>query len=353
MKNTNFSEKTETLFGQIFKPIPVFLSGIILGSIATVYGTLTHVDLLNYLESNNRDILEFYGDLFGLSQDYLKPQPKFQGYIEKINITVNPKTLKLYGLPNSICEAAIIEGDQLLVPQSKPEENLKNRDKFSAFKEQVEQIINDGVGSLEVLSINEEPASIEINLLTEEPSCIRKPQEIKQLEKLLEEKKWKEADLKTYNILLKEANRKADGDLNRESIENFPCHYLKTIDQLWQRYSGGKFGFIVQKKIYKKTGNNLQEDYLRKYDPDAYIQFNDLVRWIETGADGKESWRPYDKLTFSLDAPEGHLPRLEKLAQGMEKEPSYKMISPNSLPLSTQEIQARNLLFSRIDNCGV
>ncbi len=353
MKNTNFSEKTETLFGQIFKPIPVFVSGILLGSIATVYGTLTHVDLLNYLESNNRDILEFYGDLLGVSEDYIKPQPHFQGYIDQINITVNPKTLKLYGLPNSICEAAIIEGDQLRFPSDKADVNLKKSTQFQNFKDQVEQITNDGVGSLEVLAINGEPASIEINLLTAEPSCIRKPLEIQQLEKLLQDKKWKEADLKTYDILLKQSNRKVDGNLSRESIEKFSCHSLKTIDQLWQRYSGGKFGLSVQKKIYKSTGNNLKEDYLRKYDPDAYIQFNDLVRWLQTGADGKEQWRPYDKLTFSLDAPEGHLPRLEKLAQGMEKEPNYKMISPNSLPLSTQKIQARNLLFSRIENCGV
>ncbi|MEB3277307.1 MAG: GUN4 domain-containing protein [Lyngbya sp.] len=319
-----------------------------MGSIATVYGTLTHVDLLNYLESNNKDIVEFYGELFGFSNDYLRQRKQFRGYIEEINITVNPENLKLYSLPNSLCENAINEGDTLQVAAAS-EQQETNR--FENFKKKIEKIVNDGVGTLEIININGEPISIEINLLTPERTCIRKPEEIKQLEKLLQERKWKEADLKTYEVMLKVTNSKADGYLEGESIRNFPCSYLETIDRLWTRYSGEQFGLSVQKKIYKETGNKLTEDHLRKYDPDAYIHFNDLVRWIETGDDGKESWRPYDQLTFSLDAPSGHLPRLEKLAAGMEKEPSYQLISPNSLPLTSQEILARNFLFSRVEAC--
>ncbi|WP_413161073.1 GUN4 domain-containing protein [Capilliphycus salinus ALCB114379] len=348
MKNTRFSEKTETTIRQIFKPLPAFLSGMILGSIFTVYGTLTHVNLFNYLDSNNQNVINFYGELFGFSNGYIQQKKKFRGYIDALEMTVNPETLNLYALPNSFCENAIQEGDKIrvLVASDPAQKNT-----FESVQEQIDKIIKDGVGTLEIININQEPAAIDINLLTAEKTCIRKPQEIQQLEKLLQERKWKEADLKTYEVMLKVSNRKAEGDLDRESIENFPCSDLQAIDQLWRRYSGEQFGLSIQKQIYQETGNILTEEHLRKYDPDAYIHFNDLVRWIETGDDGKEIWKPYDQLTFSLDAPLGHLPRLEKLETGMEKELTYQFISPNSLPLTSQEIQARNLLFSRLEAC--
>jgi len=41
-------------------------------------------------------------------------------------------------------------------------------------------------------------------------------------------------------------------------------------------------------------------------------------------------------MTFSLEAPEGHLPRLNQLAKGMKMESNYQLISPNNLPLSSQ-----------------
>ena len=102
-----------------------------------------------------------------------------------------------------------------------------------------------------------------------------------------------------------------------------------------------------------ETGNEVSQENIRKYDLDSYIHFIDLVRWIETGSeDGKESWKPYENLTFSLEAPEGHLPRLNLLEQGLETEESgYELNSPNSLSLTTQEIKARNLFFSRVEAC--
>ncbi|MDY7023882.1 MAG: GUN4 domain-containing protein, partial [Cyanobacteriota bacterium] len=319
-----------------------------LGSMATAYGTLTHIDLSNYLESDNQDIIYFYGELLGFYNNDIERKKKLKGYIEALEITINPENLNLYSLPNSLCESAIIEGDKL---KSTNISNNSEATRFDLIQEQISKIINDGVGSLEVIDINGEPASIDINLLTDTKTCIRKPIEMQQLEELLQAKKWKEADLKTYDAMLKVSNRKAEGNLDPESIQNFSCSYLETIDRLWTRYSGGQFGLSVQKQIYQKTGNNITTDFLRKYDPDAYIHFNDLVRWIETQDNGKEVWKPYDQLTFSLDAPTGHLPRLEKLEAGMEQEPGYKFLSPNSLPLTSQEIQARNLLFSRVKAC--
>ncbi|MEL7034335.1 MAG: GUN4 domain-containing protein [Cyanobacteria bacterium J06592_8] len=348
MKNTHFPDKSDTIIRQFFRPFPALILGVVLGSVATAYGTLTHVDLFNYLESDNQDIIYFYGELLGFYNNDIQRKKEFKGYIEALNITINPDNLNMYSLPSSLCESAIIEGDKLKFTALSTNSEAS---RFDLIQEQIGKIVKDGVGSLEVNDINGESATIEINLLTETKTCIRKPQEMQQLEELLQAKKWKEADLKTYDAMLKVSNRKAEGNLDPESIQNFSCSYLETIDQLWTRYSGGQFGLSVQKQIYQKTGNNLTKNFLRKYDPDAYIHFSDLVRWIETQDDGKEIWKPYEQLTFSLDAPVGHLPRLEKLEAGLEKEPGYQFLSPNSLPLTSQEIQARNLLFSRVKAC--
>ncbi|NEQ38970.1 MAG: hypothetical protein F6K40_22950 [Okeania sp. SIO3I5] len=49
--------------------------------------------------------------------------------------------------------------------------------------------------------------------------------------------------------------------LYSEATENFPSDDLRTIDQLWVKYSEGKYGFSVQKKIYHendRTGSEIE-----------------------------------------------------------------------------------------------
>jgi len=60
---------------------------------------------------------------------------------------------------------------------------------------------------------------------------------------------WKEADNETIAVMLKVANRESEGYLDKESIEKFPCDDLRVIDRLWVYYSGGRFGFSIQKRI--------------------------------------------------------------------------------------------------------
>ena len=65
------------------------------------------------------------------------------------------------------------------------------------------------------------------------------------LRDLLAAQKWKEADEETVKVMLKAAGREKEYYFNRESIDNFPCDDLRTIDQLWVKYSQGRFGFSV------------------------------------------------------------------------------------------------------------
>jgi hypothetical protein len=65
---------------------------------------------------------------------------------------------------------------------------------------------------------------------------------------------------------------------------------------LWVKYSSGKFGFSVQKKIYQGLGGT------REYNSEIWRKFRDKVGWE------KESIASYKDIIFDTKAPEGHLP---------------------------------------------
>ncbi|XZN97293.1 MAG: GUN4 domain-containing protein [Microcoleus sp.] len=117
------------------------------------------------------------------------------------------------------------------------------------------------------------------------------------LRNLLAAKKWQEADEETARVMLKVAGREKEGWLDTESIDNFPCEDLRTIDQLWVKYSNGRFGFSVQKRIYKSLGGT------RDYDKKVWFAFGEKVGWRKNN-----KWLYYKDLTFSEKAPEAHLP---------------------------------------------
>jgi len=117
------------------------------------------------------------------------------------------------------------------------------------------------------------------------------------LRDLLAAKKWQEADEETARVMLKVGGREQEGWLEPESIEKFPCEDLRTIDQLWLKYSDGRFGFSVQKRIYSSLGGT------RKYHEKAWENFCERVGWIKNN-----QCLYYTDLTFSEKAPEAHLP---------------------------------------------
>jgi len=111
-----------------------------------------------------------------------------------------------------------------------------------------------------------------------------------QLRDLLQRKKWKEADQKTRDILCQLLGKPSGYYLKNGDIENLPCEDLRTIDQLWVKYSDGRFGFSVQKRIYDDTERD-------------YPVFCNCVGWPIHEPANLESM-----LQFNLKAPLGHLP---------------------------------------------
>lgn len=117
------------------------------------------------------------------------------------------------------------------------------------------------------------------------------------LRDLLTAGKWKEADLTTRYVMLKAARRLNENYLDKDSMDNFSCDDLRTIDQLWVKYSQGRFGFSVQKKIWLEVGG--------KFDRETISKLYDRVGWIKGGFE-----LDFYLLTFNLQAPTGHLPKM-------------------------------------------
>ncbi|ALF56422.1 hypothetical protein ACX27_16645 [Nostoc piscinale CENA21] len=118
------------------------------------------------------------------------------------------------------------------------------------------------------------------------------------LQKLLTAGKWRDADQETAAMMLQISDRKPQGFLDSSDVENFPCADLNTIESLWQKYSNGRFGFVVQTHIWQSVGGTSNPDW------EAWCRFGKGVGWFSQGA-----WRYWNDLKFDLSAPVGHLPR--------------------------------------------
>ncbi|MGB0560887.1 MAG: GUN4 domain-containing protein [Spirulinaceae cyanobacterium] len=97
------------------------------------------------------------------------------------------------------------------------------------------------------------------------------------------------ADRETYRVM-----DRVMGGWSLQGIKDFPCQDLRVIDQLWLKYSQGKFGFSVQKQIWVEVGGKL--DYAEDLDSaeTAWSELYELVNWRT--------------VRYGLTAPRGHLP---------------------------------------------
>ncbi|WP_371416787.1 GUN4 domain-containing protein [Dolichospermum sp. UHCC 0259] len=103
---------------------------------------------------------------------------------------------------------------------------------------------------------------------------------------------------------------------------------MNSYDQLWVKYSDGKFGFSVQKRIYQGLGG------IREHNWEIWDKFEDKVGWRK-----RDKSLNYKDITFDKKAPEGHLP-FNRLAKG-----SYRVVLGG--------IYNCSYLFSRVETCKV
>lgn len=119
------------------------------------------------------------------------------------------------------------------------------------------------------------------------------------LRDLLAAGKWSEADQETTAVMLKAARTQEDW-LDIEDIENFPCADLRTINQLWIKYSKGLFGFSVQKQIWQELG--------AKVNYETNCRLGDHIGWRANGIWGN----PFG---IWVDYGSGHFPTVALLCQ--------------------------------------
>ncbi|MDJ0902648.1 MAG: GUN4 domain-containing protein [Xenococcus sp. MO_188.B8] len=126
------------------------------------------------------------------------------------------------------------------------------------------------------------------------------------LQELLEQQKWKEADEETAMIMRQMAGIKGDKSLQVEDVKKISAEDLRKIDKLWLKHSNGKFGFSIQKKIYEVLEKPMNS-------------FSEHIGWKTSG-----HLLPINRLTFDIQAPEGHLPSY--LAYSINKHQAYRTI---------------------------
>merc|ERR1712157_626392 len=117
---------------------------------------------------------------------------------------------------------------------------------------------------------------------------------------MLATEQFEEADQFTRDALITISGAKAKGRdfVYFTDVKNIPSTDLATIERLWSKFSGGKFGYTVQKRKWRQSKGDF-ETFCRK------------IGW--TTKDGevgrKKRWFGASEFIYDVKkAPEGHLP---------------------------------------------
>lgn len=136
-----------------------------------------------------------------------------------------------------------------------------------------------------------------INGIVELKSSYKK--DYQPLQQLLIYQKFQEADKFTQQQLCKLAGLNINNSRNWlyfTDISLLPIEDLSIIDMLWRIYSRGKFGFSIQRKIWKANDCNWEKLW-------------HTIGWKQSGI----TCRYPHEFTWNINAPYGHLPLFNQL----------------------------------------
>jgi hypothetical protein len=127
---------------------------------------------------------------------------------------------------------------------------------------------------------------------------------LNELDYLMQQHRWREADEKNWQFILYSAGRESERFLELTNVRNFNCGDLKKLDTLWVNNSKGHFGYSVQKEIYLASGNSLDFDWEKgefvNWNEKGYNDFANRLGWQVKG-----QWRRYSELPKNLRDEEG------------------------------------------------
>ncbi|MBD2460254.1 GUN4 domain-containing protein [Oscillatoria sp. FACHB-1407] len=125
-----------------------------------------------------------------------------------------------------------------------------------------------------------------------------------QLEKYLKGGLWRMADMETRKLIITACGGNPADPQTTPSLNQLPCPDLQKIDQLWVKYSRGRFGFSVQQAIWKPLEQKLYSK------TDVWAAFGDRTSWRINHLLKQNYWKQHKELTFDIKAPAGHLPHM-------------------------------------------
>jgi GUN4-like len=125
-----------------------------------------------------------------------------------------------------------------------------------------------------------------------------------QLEKYMKSGLWRLADQETRKLLYSASGVSPSDQQYGIQINQIPCGDLLALDQLWVKFSKGRFGFSVQQQLLAP----LLAKYYSK--TEAWNRFGDKVGWRVNHLLKQNYWKKHSELTFTLQAPVGHFPHM-------------------------------------------
>ncbi len=128
------------------------------------------------------------------------------------------------------------------------------------------------------------------------------------LEKLLKAQQWSAAAEETQDVVFQisqKNNHPTIGQdmLTAQSVDNFPCKDIKSLNSLWRKYSHNRFGYGSQLAVVKRQSIELRYETLRE-SPEVWSKFTSQVGWQAWQERTEES----AEVKRSEDVPEGNFP---------------------------------------------
>lgn len=128
------------------------------------------------------------------------------------------------------------------------------------------------------------------------------------LEKLLKAEQWAAAAEETQNVVFQISQKNSHPTIGQDmltaqSVENFPCKDIKSLDSLWRKYSQDRFGYRSQLLAVKRQAIELKYETLRE-SPEVWAKFTSQVGWQAW----QERTEDSPEVKRSTDAPEGSFP---------------------------------------------
>lgn len=261
----------------------------------------------------SRPILEVLKKILGITDDdaltieseVLEPirqrQAKIQDYREAFSRAIQTKNPLGERERNRLNQLQQVLG--LLDENVKPVENeIINVEQVlsESLEHSDQQLVEEGVPVPQMPLLSIEPIPNSLSTSTEDDLSSEKAIDYTHLRNLLKAGKWQEADRETADQMLKVIGKESWWEVKKDDMLNFLCTDLRTINQLWIKYSNGQFGFSVQKQIYIKCGAKPVGE---NPGSGVWVRFCNQVGWIVN-----ESYISYDELSFRTASSMGHLP---------------------------------------------